>query len=146
VLDDLQQAAQGRVGSGIVSRFYGNASTYPRNVFSYLMKLSKHHVAKLVKDPKTQAAGFALSSRVNEICLLFPGSGEGGVPEFPGLLNPQQQGRFALGFHQQKGKDERERKAAFEAKKQAKELDAKAAEAVAVDEAIHLAMAAEKSN
>lgn len=146
VLDDLQRAAQGRVGSGIVARFYGNASTYPRNVFSYLMKLSKHHVAKLVKDQRTQAAGFALSSRVDEICLLFSGSGEGGVPEFPGLLNPQQQGRFALGFHQQKGKDERDRRAAAQAKRQAKELDAKAAEAAAVAEVIDHAMTAENFN
>jgi CRISPR-associated protein Csd1 len=146
VLDDLQRAAQGRVGSGIVARFYGNASTYPRNVFSYLMKLSKHHVAKLVKDPSTQAAGFALSLRVNEICLLFTASSDGAAAEFPGLLNPQQQGRFALGFHQQKGKDERDRKAASVAKKQAKELDAKAAEAAAVEEAITKAMNAEKSN
>jgi CRISPR-associated protein Csd1 len=146
VLDDLQRAAQGRVGSGIVARFYGNASTYPRNVFSYLMKLSTKHVAKLMKDPRTQAAGFALSSRVNEICLLFPGSGEVGAPEFPGLLNPQQQGRFALGFHQQKGKDERDRKAAIEFKKQARELDAKAVEDAAVAEAIDKALSADNFN
>ena len=48
-------------------------------------------------------------------------------PEFPGLLNPQEQGRFALGFHQQKGQDERDRKAASAAKKIAAELDAKTA-------------------
>ena len=146
VLDDLQGAALGRVGAGIVTRFYGNASTYPRNVFSYLIKLSKHHVAKLVKDPSRQAAGFALSTRINEICLLFPASSPGGAPEFPGLLNPQQQGRFALGFHQQKGKDERDRKAAISAKKQAAELDAKTAEAAAIAEALAAAIAAESSN
>jgi hypothetical protein len=110
------------------------------------MKLSTKHVAKLMKDPRTQAAGFALSSRVNEICLLFPGSGEVGAPEFPGLLNPQQQGRFALGFHQQKGKDERDRKAAIEFKKQARELDAKAVEDAAVAEAIDKALSADNFN
>jgi len=146
VLDDLQRAALGQVGAGIVARFYGNGSTYPRNVFPYLIKLSKHHVAKLVKDSSKQAAGFALSSRINEICLLFPASSEGGAPEFPGLLNPQQQGRFALGFHQQKGKDERDRKAAISAKKHAAELDAKAAEAAAIAQALAEATTAENSN
>ena len=145
VLDDLQRAALGQVGAGIVARFYGNGSTYPRNVFPYLMKLSKHHVAKLVKDPSRQAAGFALSSRVNEICLLFQGAGNGGAPDFPALLNPQQQGRFALGFHQQKGKDERDRKAATAAKKIAAELDAKTAEAAAIAQALADATAAEHS-
>jgi len=146
VLDDLQRAALGQVGAGIVARFYGNGSTYPRNVFPYLIKLSKHHVAKLVKDSSKQAAGFALSSRINEICLLFPASSEGGAPEFPGLLNPHQQGRFALGFHQQKGKDERDRKAAISAKKHAAELDAKTAEAAAIAQVLAEATTAENSN
>jgi hypothetical protein len=47
-----------------------------------------------------------------------------------------EQGRFALGFHQQKGKDESIRKLAFEAKKRKAELDAEAAEAAAIAEAL----------
>lgn len=132
VLDDLQYAAQGRLGAGIVARYYGNASTYPRNVFPYLLRHSKHHAQKLKKEKAKQAAGFALESKVNEICGLFPASTPGGPPDFPGLLDPQQQGRFALGFHQQKGKDERDRKLAFEAKKLAADLDPELARTVAI--------------
>jgi CRISPR-associated protein Csd1 len=136
VLDDLQYAAQGRVGAGIVARYYGNASTFPRNVFPYLLRHSKHHAGKLKKDPSRQAAGFALDSKVNEICGLFPATTPGGPPDFPGLLGPQEQGRFALGFHQQKGKDERDRKLASEAKKRAADLDPELAKAVAIADAL----------
>jgi CRISPR-associated protein Csd1 len=133
VLDDLQYAAQGRVGTGIVARYYGNASTFPRNVFPYLLRHSKHHAQKLKKAKP--AAGFALESKVNEICGLFVAGAEG-TPEFPGLLGPQEQGRFALGFHQQKGKDEHQRKLANEAKQAAIALDPEAAAAAAIAEAL----------
>ncbi len=134
VLDSLQYAAQGRVGAGIVSRYYGTASTYPANVFPHLVKHSKHHVQKLMRTRK-EAAAFALQSRVHEILGRFRAAAPGDAPEFPGLLNPQQQGRFALGFHQQKGHDERASKLAKEAKERAAQLDKEEAEALAIAEA-----------
>jgi CRISPR-associated protein Csd1 len=149
VLDDLQRAAQGRVGADVVARFYGNASTFPRNVFQRLMRLEKHHRAKLLKNPKARPAGLALGGKVDAICALFPASGPGGPPEFPGLLTPREQGRFALGFHQQKAKDERDRRKAAEAKKAAgaaAHLDAEAAEADAIAQALDAAETAEDSD
>ena len=151
VLDDLQRAAQGQVGAGIIARFYGSASTCPRNVFPYLLKHSKHHETKLLKDPARQAAGFVLRSRIQKILGLFQESASCQPPDFPGLLNPQEQGRFALGFHQQKGKDELDRKAASEAKKLAKESREAAAsnpdleEAIAIAEAINAGLSAGNS-
>jgi CRISPR-associated protein Csd1 len=142
VLDDLQYAAQGRVGAGVVARYYGNASTFPRNVFPTLLKRAKPHAAKLKKDPAKQAAGFALESKINGICGLFTARTPGTAPEFPGLLSPQEQGRFALGFHQQKGRDERIRKLAAEARRRKAELDTESAEAIAVAEALASAEAA----
>ena len=70
-------------------------------------------------NPSLRAAGFALGSRLDAICLLFPSKEPGASPEFPGLLTPQEQGRFALGFHQQKALDELRRRKAAEAKKAA---------------------------
>ena len=151
VLDDLQRAAQGQVGAGIIARFYGSASTCPLNVFPYLLKHSKHHETKLLKDPARQAAGFVLRSRIQKILGLFQESASCQPPDFPGLLNPQEQGRFALGFHQQKGKDELDRKAASEAKKLAKESREAAAsnpdleEAIAIAEAINAGLSAGNS-
>lgn len=109
VLDDLQRAAQGQVGADIVSRFYGAASTYPHTVFGRLLDLSEHHKKKLKKsaDPKKRNKGWALGSRVDDITSLFLPNDGRDVPEFPPLLTPPEQGRFALGFHQQKAADER---------------------------------------
>ncbi len=112
LLDDIQEEAQGSVGADIVARFYGNASTFPRNVFQRLIRLEKHHRAKLLKDatPRKRAAGVALGRKIDDVCALFAPATPGGPPEFPGLLSPQEQGRFALGFHQQKARNERDRK------------------------------------
>lgn len=112
LLDDIQSEAQGDVGADIVARFYGNASTFPRNVFQRLLRLEKHHRVKLLKHEKPfkRAAGVALGRRIDEVCSRFRAAGPGFAPEFPGLLSPQEQGRFALGFHQQKAQSEAERR------------------------------------
>lgn len=109
VLDDLQRAAQGQVGADIVSRFYGAASTYPQNVFGRLLDLAKVHEKKLKKssNPKQRTKGWALASRVRDITSLFLPEEGRDVAGFPALLTPQEQGRFALGFHQQKAADDR---------------------------------------
>jgi CRISPR-associated protein Csd1 len=108
LLDDLQYAAQGRVGADIVARFYGNASTFPRNVFQRLLRLAKHHRAKLLKSgAKKQGAGKAIGKRIDDVLALFSPERPDGPPDFPGQLTPQEQGRFALGFHQQKAANER---------------------------------------
>lgn len=135
VLEDLQRAALGKVGANVVQRFYGNASTYPRNVFSYLLRLEKHHLAKLLKSKNTESAGYALGRRIDAICGRFPPTAPGGPPEFPALLNPQEQGRFALGFHQQKAKDDYLRRKASDAKKAA-DVDPEAAAVIAIEQAI----------
>lgn len=109
VLDDLQRAAQGDVGADIVSRFYGAASTYPQTVFGRLLALAEVHKKKLSKSgsPKLRSKGRALGSRVRNIASLIRPEAGAGVPEFPALLTPPEQGRFALGFQQQKAADER---------------------------------------
>ena len=109
VLDDLQRGAQGQVGADIVSRFYGAASTYPNSVFGRLLDLAKAHEKKLKKSaaPKQRNQGWALASRVHDLASLFLPAGTRDVPDFPGMLTPEEQGRFALGFHQQKAHDER---------------------------------------
>lgn len=109
VLDDLQRAAQGQVGADIVSRFYGAASTYPNNVFGRMLDLAKAHEKKLKKsaDPGKRNKGWALVSRVKDITSLFLPEAGSDVAEFPSILTPKEQGRFALGFHQQKAADDR---------------------------------------
>lgn len=120
LLDDLQYQAQGRVGADIVARFYGNASMFPQNVFHRLLRLEKHHRAKLrkVAERPRQLAGLAIGREIDDVIALFPPAYPDGPPQFPRQLTPLEQGRFALGFHQQKAqrdraiKEARERRAA----------------------------------
>jgi hypothetical protein len=51
--------------------------------------------------------GKALGRKINDVIALFP-KGAGDCPEFPGILSHRDQGRFAIGFHQQKAKNDRD--------------------------------------
>ena len=46
VLEKIQQEAQGDINATIRDKFYGAASSSPLSVFSNLMKLKNHHLAK----------------------------------------------------------------------------------------------------
>lgn len=117
LLDDMQyQAHQGEVGADVVARFYGNASTFPANVFPRLLRLEKHHRAKAIKNQKTVGAALVIGRKLDDVIAIFSPSGPGAAPDFPGLLTLRDQGRFAIGFHQQKAETERERKARKDAK------------------------------
>jgi CRISPR-associated protein Csd1 len=107
VLDEIQYRAQKDVGADILARFYGNASTFPRNVIPRLLRLARAHLNKIGNDD--HAAERALERKIGDICALFPRNGPDGAPEFPGQLDTREQGRFALGFYQQKAKDQRDR-------------------------------------
>src|SRR5690606_11703639 len=49
VLEKIQEVAQPNINATIRDRFYGAASSTPVSVFSTLLKLKNHHVAKLDK-------------------------------------------------------------------------------------------------
>jgi CRISPR-associated protein Csd1 len=72
------------------------------------LKLSNAHLGKLAKgDEKDRKAGRSLQRRMNSILALFSARGPEDAPEFPGLLDVREQGRFAIGFYQQKAHDQR---------------------------------------
>ena len=51
VLDDIQREYhKADIGADIIARFYGNASTFPANVFARLLRLSKAHLNKIGRD------------------------------------------------------------------------------------------------
>ena len=84
VLDELQYKAQGDVGADILARYYGNASTFPGNVFPRLLRLACAHLNKLKRDEP--AASYALETKISDICALFPRL-KTDSPEFPGQLD-----------------------------------------------------------
>lgn len=98
-----------RRNAGVIERYYGRASTAPRQVFPILLKLSRHHLSKLQKGNESdRKAGYALEGHVAEIIAKLRSAGRSldSPPEFPGLLSLRGQGVFAIGFYQQKAADQ----------------------------------------
>jgi CRISPR-associated protein Csd1 len=121
VFDALQEKAHetrdigGKVvselqGPGVIERYFGTASSTPNAAFNILWRLHVHHLKKLShQGDKGRAAEAAIERRITEICALF-GQTEAMrakriSPNFPRVLDLQAQGRFALGFYQQKASD-----------------------------------------
>jgi len=121
VFDALQQEAhkvrnkEGKLisqleGPGVVERYFGTASASPNSAFNILWRLHVHHLKKLSRQrDKGAGAAYAIENRITEICARF-GQTEAmrqkrQPPSFPRVLDLQAQGRFALGFYQQKAAD-----------------------------------------
>jgi len=112
IFDALQwRAHEGKLeGPGVVERYFGTASSAPNAAFNILWRLHVHHLRKLSHQAdKGRAAAVAIERRIAEICVLFGQTPEMRAkrmpPHFPRVLDLQAQGRFALGFYQQKAAD-----------------------------------------
>jgi len=90
VLERIQERASPNINATIRDRYYGAASSTPVTVFSTLLKLKNHHIAKL--DNKGEAVKYEK--------LL--GYIVDGIADFPAHLNLQDQGRFAIGYYHQR--------------------------------------------
>ena len=99
VLDAIQRRALNNPNATIVDKFYGTASSAPASVFGTLLHGARPHLAKLRKEPSTQAAGAALEGRLEDVLA--------GLRAFPPTLTLPQQGLFALGFYHQRAEDRR---------------------------------------
>jgi CRISPR-associated protein Csd1 len=93
VLEKVQEEASPGLNATIRDRFYGAASSTPVTVFSNLLKLSKHHLAKI----ESRGRAVNLEKLIGEITNAIDG-GEG----FPNHLSIADQGRFAIGYYHQK--------------------------------------------
>jgi CRISPR-associated protein Csd1 len=62
-----------------------------------------------------RAASEAIKRKIGEIAALFPQPAPNLPPAFPRTFDLQEQGRFALGFYQQKAADDAARRAHFAA-------------------------------
>jgi CRISPR-associated protein Csd1 len=94
VLERIQQQAQGSLNAGIRDRYYGAASTTPVAVFTTLLRLKNAHMKKL-----SDAAEAHFERLIGEIL----GNVEApALHDFPTQLTLTEQGRFALGYYQQR--------------------------------------------
>ncbi|WP_085315143.1 type I-C CRISPR-associated protein Cas8c/Csd1 [Derxia lacustris] len=92
-LEKIQEEASPGLNATIRERYYGAASSTPATVFTTLLRLKNHHIAKL--DSRGRAANF--EKLVGEIVgALDPLTG------FPAHLALPEQGRFALGYYHQR--------------------------------------------
>lgn len=89
VLEKIQQEANPGINATISDRFYGSASGSPVIVFGNLMRLSRHHLAKLHPGQKVN-----MDRLIGEIMS--------GLPGFPSHLNLEEQGYFAVGYYHQR--------------------------------------------
>ena len=124
IFDDLQMRAHDfqLEGAGVVERYYGSASSAPNSAFGILWRLHQHHLKKVSRGgDRGKAAAEAIKRRIAEIAALFPQPAPLQPPQFPRTFSLVEQGRFALGFYQQKAADDAARKEARE-NKQATEL------------------------
>lgn len=90
VLERAQERASPGINATIRDRYYGAASSTPMTVFSTLLKLKNHHIAKL--DNKGEAVN--LEKLIGQIM--------DGIADFPAQLGLQDQGRFAIGYYHQR--------------------------------------------
>lgn len=90
VLEKIQEEAQPGINQTIRDKFYGAASASPLSVFSNLMKLKNHHLAKL--DHPGRARNF--EKLIGEIV--------DGVDAFPAQMPLPEQGLFAIGYYHQR--------------------------------------------
>ena len=93
VLERIQYQALGELNAGIADRYYGSASAVPFSVFPRLLSGAKYHLSRLRKDKAGMAVN--LDKDLGEIIAMLPET-------FPRHLSIDEQGRFAIGYYQQK--------------------------------------------
>ena len=91
VLERVQEEANPRINATIRDRYYGAFSAVPSSVFSTLMRLKNHHLAKLGNVGRR----INLEKLIGEIVDGLP-------PTLPSHLSLADQGRFAIGYYHQR--------------------------------------------
>jgi len=89
-LEKIQEEANPGLNATIRERFYGAACASPVSVFSNLLRLKNHHLAKM--DNKGRVVN--LERLLAEIIGRFD--------DFPSHLDLHEQGRFAIGYYHQR--------------------------------------------
>lgn len=90
-LEDIQRrASKDKLNRTIRDSYFSAAATRPASVFSRLLSLSQHHLAKL--EDKT---AYSMDKEVTEIIGMMESA-------FPPRLSLKEQGVFMLGYYQQK--------------------------------------------
>ncbi len=96
-------------GAGVVERYFGTAMVSPASVFPILIKLNRHHLNSIRKSDRYKGHDRFLDETIQNVLIK--------INQFPRTLDLHAQGRFAIGFYQQKAADRVAREAAKEKRK-----------------------------
>ena len=114
VLESIQRTAIPGAKATLVDRYYGTASSAPASVFGNLIRQAQAHLGKL---RKTQGgAHYRLQQQLEDIAAK--------LPQFPNTLTLIDQGKFGLGYYQQRAADRADRDDAVAAKRAKNEENA----------------------
>lgn len=95
VYEGVQSAALPNLNATIKDRYFGAASSTPASVFPLLERGSAAHLASLRKGDKGGLAHW-FDREIDTILSGMDGA-------FPRTLRLEDQGRFAIGYHHQRG-------------------------------------------
>jgi len=90
VLEKVQEEANPGLNTTIRERYYGAACATPVTVFTNLLRLKNHHLAKM----ESRGRVVNLERLIGEIM--------GHLNDFPAHLDIHEQGRFAIGYYHQR--------------------------------------------
>lgn len=89
-LEKIQEEANPGLNATIRERYYGSACASPVTVFSNLLRLKNHHLAKMENKGRVVNFERLLSQIISNL------------EEFPAHLDLHEQGRFAVGYYHQR--------------------------------------------
>lgn len=89
-------------GAGVAERYFGTATVSPSSVFPLLLRLNRHHLNKIRKSERYAGHERFLEDDIQNILIKFRPEATDQPPNFPRHLDLQGQGRFVIGFYQQK--------------------------------------------
>lgn len=89
-LEKIQEEASPGLNTSIRERYYGAASSAPVTVFTTLMRLKNHHLAKISSRGRAVNFERLLTAIMSDI------------EDFPAHMSLPEQGRFAIGYYHQR--------------------------------------------
>lgn len=96
VLEKIQEDASPGLNTTIRDSYFGTASSTPGAVFPTLMRRAQHHLSRLRKEKP------ALHTLRDKQIQAIVCAGVDGETSFPAILALADQGRFAIGYYQQR--------------------------------------------
>ena len=104
LLENIQRKALGEdINATIKEKYFAAASTVPYSVFPRLLSGSNNHLSKIRKDPDKRNLTSYFENEISKILIHFTNAC------FPKHFSIEDQGRFSIGYYQQKFRPNKEK-------------------------------------